>query len=283
LESYIHTIKTVKKRPFQNERRLLKILGCDIVNDTYREKTIKNDTEYSQDVLIDLEKFSVKKFKNGRIRSVFDLPKKGTQLSWDEDGVLRGFLKVLSPNTKRHTTYYYNGRKESESLFVSDQLQNLSTQWYKNGQKEREWFYDKGILNGICVSWWKNGRRESESNILNGLGNGISRDYHKNGVIQKEVNIVSGGKVGLQTTWFNNEQKESEVYFEKGVKDGYFQYWYDTGEIRQTGKYFMGKRDGDFTEYDKLGNKTFVTEYKMDDFVKKYERDENYQWVTKYR
>ena len=63
--------------------------------------------------------------------------------------------------------WYYNGKKEVQSIIKEGKKDGLHTTWYENGRKRREANYSEGKMDGLSTEWYRNGRKKSEENFKN--------------------------------------------------------------------------------------------------------------------
>ena len=62
------------------------------------------------------------------------------------------------PNEKRIISYYKNGNKESEVLYIDGKPEGKYLTWYESGELESETDYKNGLMHGKRIEYYKDGR-----------------------------------------------------------------------------------------------------------------------------
>ncbi|MEN8158019.1 MAG: hypothetical protein ABFS10_13795 [Bacteroidota bacterium] len=113
--------------------------------------------------------------------------------------------------------------------FIRHATNNISTgvrtSYYNNGQKQSEGMYIDGKLQGTYRSWYENGILCSEVEYVDGKRNGLSLDYYKNGAKWREVYYENNNMIrNTDISWYMNGQLQS-----KNI-DGEEVYWDENGK-----------------------------------------------------
>lgn len=104
------------------------------------------------------------------------------------------------------TSYYPNGKKESEGQFKDGMMVGLWTTWYENGQKEREESYVDSLLNGKRTVWHKNGQMKETAWYKDNKLDGKQSLFDENGAILSEKEYMDG----VETTVFDVKASKSQ-------------------------------------------------------------------------
>ena len=93
------------------------------------------------------------------------------------------------------STWYENGRKESEGQYQDGEREGLWTVWYENGQRDTEGEFRNGEKEGRWTNWYDNGKTKSEGQYQNGEREGRWADWSEDGSINNEKSgIYKAGK-----------------------------------------------------------------------------------------
>jgi hypothetical protein len=99
------------------------------------------------------------------------------------------------------TTYYNNGNKRSQCMFVNGSQHGLYQRWYENGQKESEGNYVNGYQHGLSQWWYENGQKQWECTYVNGVQHGLNQWWREDGHNQYVCTYVNGKLHGLIQWW----------------------------------------------------------------------------------
>jgi antitoxin component YwqK of YwqJK toxin-antitoxin module len=91
------------------------------------------------------------------------------------------------------------------------------TTWYDNGGKEYEGVYVNGRLEGAATRWHRNGVKASEQYYTHGLRNGPRYMWDENGMLRKEEHFVDDKPDGVWTTWDEEGRIKARQTYDKGV------------------------------------------------------------------
>jgi antitoxin component YwqK of YwqJK toxin-antitoxin module len=72
------------------------------------------------------------------------------------------------PYTGEVNSYYTNGQKASEELYVDGKKHGKSRGWHENGQLKLEVLFVDGKEHGQAITWDENGREQLEVNYVDG-------------------------------------------------------------------------------------------------------------------
>jgi antitoxin component YwqK of YwqJK toxin-antitoxin module len=113
----------------------------------------------------------------------------------------------------RQCDFYENGQKKSETymLFSGIKVGHWST-WYENGRKESEGQYQDGEREGLWTVWYENRyQRDTEGEFRNGEKEGRWTNWYDNGKTKSEGQYQNGEREGRWAVWsedgsINNEK-----------------------------------------------------------------------------
>jgi len=89
--------------------------------------------------------------------------------------------------------------------------------WFDDGRKEYEGVYVQGRLAGVATRWHRNGVKASEQHYANGLRNGPRFMWDENGLLRKEEHFVDDKPDGVWTTWDDKGRIKARQVYDKGV------------------------------------------------------------------
>ena len=94
---------------------------------------------------------------------------------------------AYNENTRLYTTYYKNGQKSCEVMYVNGKPEGIYTAWYETGEIEYTIEYHDGMKNGKMYEYYKNGQmsREIEYNY-NTYIEGTEITWYENGNIRSK-------------------------------------------------------------------------------------------------
>ena len=73
-----------------------------------------------------------------------------------------------NPYTGEVNSYYANGQKASEEIYVDGKKQGKSLGWHENGKLKLEVHYIDGKEQGQAITWDENGQKQLEVNYVDG-------------------------------------------------------------------------------------------------------------------
>ena len=93
------------------------------------------------------------------------------------------------------STYFDNGQKESEVLYINGKPDGVYRTWYITGELESEIMYYNGIRDGTMSEYYKNGQTKQVMK------------YEKNTLVKNsQITYYESGKV--QTMYVDNKLQE---------------------------------------------------------------------------
>jgi antitoxin component YwqK of YwqJK toxin-antitoxin module len=138
----------------------------------------------------------------------------------------------------RWTTFFKNGRLESDENYLNDTLHGRQLIYYPTGQLYIKRTYSKG--KEIDSTFW----------------------YHDNGQIHiEEFRDSLGRKQGLFKIYYSNGQPSQIAYSKDGKLDGESRSFYDNGQPWDNREYKLGKSVGTRIEFSKAGDTIRVEKY----------------------
>jgi antitoxin component YwqK of YwqJK toxin-antitoxin module len=89
----------------------------------------------------------------------------------ERDGLMYE-INQLDPYSGKVETFYENGQKQIEAIYVDGREHGLRAAWYENGQKMLEKNYVHGKPHGKKEEWYESGKKWSEKNYVDGKEHG---------------------------------------------------------------------------------------------------------------
>ena len=128
--------------------------------------------------------------------------------------------------------HYFKTEEAALSWFYKRCMKNLPdgnlTSWYENGRKDSEGSCKNGKAHGEWIEWYEDGPKFSEGTYKDGNRDGKWIRYHENGKKKQEGTYKNGEHDGKWIYWHENGQTRSEGAYKNG-KVGKWTYWDDTG------------------------------------------------------
>jgi antitoxin component YwqK of YwqJK toxin-antitoxin module len=155
----------------------------------------------------------------------------------------------------RTTTYYKNGRKMAEGIYVDEKKDSI---WKFYSQ------YETVIV--------------SEENYKNGRKDGISKTFYTDGVVAEIMTWKDGVRNGLWEQYYTDGKLKLKCAFADDMKNGPLRTFHINGKPWLTGQYANGNADGTWAYLDEKGIPSKKEYYKMgrlirtEDFQKKEEK-----------
>mmetsp|Transcript_20150 Transcript_20150/g.22416 ORF Transcript_20150/g.22416 Transcript_20150/m.22416 type:complete len:231 (+) Transcript_20150:88-780(+) len=152
-----------------------------------------------------------------------------------QDGKFIG--KFRRPDYGWYTKYGYftvvcffsNGKKDGRH-----------TTYYEDGQKYTECLYIDGKIKGEEKTWFKSGKILEITTHSGGFKCGLSESFYENGQKYSSVNFKFNRKEGTETTWYEDGQMKSLKNYKRSVLDGEFITWWENGNKQQEITYDRG-------------------------------------------
>jgi antitoxin component YwqK of YwqJK toxin-antitoxin module len=164
-------------------------------------------------------------------------------LARDSTFILHGHRIVWSSKDKQ--------QKVVEDSWLNGAPHGLRTFWYAyNGKKQSEIMFVKGANQGPLHRWSPDGTQSLDTAYLNGLQHGIRIDYFPNGQKKLEGAFIKGRSQGYSRGWFENGKPSEESYLVDGLFDGLVKNWPRPDSVRPDEcNYNKGRRQGRSTHY----------------------------------
>jgi len=200
--------------------------------------------------------------------------------------------------------YYENGNKQSEGMFVNDQLQGEWKFYWENGRRQAEGMFENGKKQGEWKFYLESGGHVNKTKTyLNGVLHGPYREYYENLSYKETGQYTNDKKEGVWKYYYENDQKRYIYYkddnlykiehfyansnnlmFEGDISNGIGQMvtYTKAGKKESEGKADQVKniKLGDWKYYDENGNLTKTKTYKDGEVVseKKYKNGSDDFW-----
>ena len=122
--------------------------------------------------------------------------------------------RIKIENNQKIITYFANGVKSAEMIFLNGYREGEQIQYYPNGKLFKKSIYEAGYDNGYYTEYYSNGNLKQEGNYIYGDEDGIVKQYHPNGKLKEESFYVLGKKHGEQKS-FNQQGvlEKKRVYY----------------------------------------------------------------------
>jgi antitoxin component YwqK of YwqJK toxin-antitoxin module len=168
-------------------------------------------------------------YENGQVKEIY----------YEVEDSKGNFVK-----TGTHTTWYRNGRIESEKEYDDGKRDGESNKWYENGQKAYEMTFSNGKEDGVSKSWYSNGILKSKKEYDNDVPLGTHSEWHENGKLKSIIKYEDGLASGYQHEWNENGVLIKQTEFNKGLKEGVCLEFYDDGQKAVESLYKNGIENG---------------------------------------
>ena len=110
----------------------------------------------------------------------------------------------------RVSTYFPDGKIQSEAHFRKGVMHGVTRSWYADGQVRSESTFLDGVLDGAMAQWWGNGQLQSEKRYSNGQEHGVERGYLRDGRLSFERSWIRGQRDGFELHYCkSNDQPRS--------------------------------------------------------------------------
>lgn len=112
------------------------------------------------------------------------------------------------PRVRRQVLTLADGTQVNHGVYLT---------WYDNGQKEYEGVFVRGQNDGVATSWHRNGQKRIEEQYALGKRHGDRYTWDENGTLRKEEHFVDDQPDGVWTTWDAKGQIKAQQRFDHGV------------------------------------------------------------------
>ncbi len=166
-------------------------------NDNVIAKILRDEND---ELIGDKDGYAIYNWKynrNGKILSCYGFSADNKNLEKIDFGLFMGTINDIYENTiyyntsyKRtglQTTYYSNGQKLSELMYIKGKPEGKYTTWYETGEIKSEIFYNNGMRNGKMIEYYKNGQKSREMEYKdNSYVSCSEKSWYENGNIRSE-------------------------------------------------------------------------------------------------
>lgn len=195
-------------------------------------------------------------------------------------------------SVRKHTRFYHNGEKKTESIIQNSQFHGEQFSYYENGKLKSRIHYNQGKKFGEATFFYQNGKYKEFCNYKNNKLHGKRTEFYENGNLSV-MEIYDNGKLidtaryffengtgkaiipyvkgkifGKALYFYENGSLHKRVDYRNNKLHGHLRQYYITGEIEITRQYFYGKKTKTYKQFypsgnikitvpfDKQGNKT---------------------------
>lgn len=178
--------------------------------------------------------------------------------------VLLGVLMFLFQScTKTVTSWYKNGKLESELPYKMGKLNGVAKWYYNTGMQKQQVEYKKDKMEGHLITWFVNGDKETDVMYKNDQRNGLATTWDRFGSKLEEVNYMNDTLHGKCTTWFSEGNLRMTGNYNRGLYEGKWIYYNELGLIVGEGNYKDG--NGILVSFDLLGRKKREVPYEKNE------------------
>lgn len=154
------------------------------------------------------------------------------------------------------TTFYANGKKESEGYFVKGVQDSLYQFWNEMGNLEERGYFNEGEPSGKWEYFYRDGREK----LVEFIDKGESRIESFWLPDEKHTQTVVNG-TGLMETFYTNANLKSRYHYKNGIKDGPFVEAAVYGYIVVRGNFKENQKDGEWKYFYITGDLEKVVHY----------------------
>lgn len=149
----------------------------------------------------------------------------GLFIYFDSTGKVKARVEYSSNGNEAYTTSYYpNGRKMSEGLYLNEKREGewkfynldtllISEEYYENGQPTGKW-----------KNYYQNGALLEEITYKNGIKDGPWKQYYFDGPVKLSAKYINGKLEGLATFYHPNGRVMISGPYKNHHKDGVWMY-----------------------------------------------------------
>lgn len=180
-------------------------------------------------------------YRNGQVRS---------ETVW-EKGIKNGTFK----------TWYEDGTRQHELVYVNDRLEGPVKKWHENGQLALEGRYETDLPAAEWTHWQPDGTRR-EVDVYDAPGHGVATFYYPDGTREGTKEIDGGKENGTFLHHRPDGTREFRLTLVDGVKHGPAVTWHPNGKVEAKGEMKNGLQDGEWLTYDRKGKLVSRVEWK---------------------
>lgn len=149
----------------------------------------------------------------------------------DEFHLKNGDIKLIQK--------FNNDKIKTKCTYQMGMINDTLISYYKNGYKNFESIYLFGKLNGKTSAWDINGKLALEYNYIMGSEDGIQKDY-EDGVVIRESNYENGVETGITKYYHYNGNIARIISMPNGERNGYTYYYSPDGQLMYRGFFIKG-------------------------------------------
>lgn len=147
--------------------------------------------------------------------------------------------KYLAEKNGEFIYYHKNGNKESQKIYVNNELEGVSKSWSEDGIQTQLWNYKNGKAHGERKQWYESGKLWVREEYKDGLLMNINELYDSKGKALYKGTLKDG--TGDFYRYDVNGKKTSKFTSVNGLYNGYIYYYNTDGTTKNKYKFEMGK------------------------------------------
>ena len=181
------------------------------------------------------------------------------------------------------TTYYFNGQKARESMYV-DEKRNGNADYYSpegifmyrirfvdNIPKAYTYSDKSGNLipeiairdtTSKIITYYPNGHVSANISLYRGLYNGRFTSFYSSGTRLREATFKLDDNEGYEKNFYPNNKLRELINFTADSKNGLYEIYYENGNKQKTGNYFMDNEEGEWKTFNTDGSIKDILTYR---------------------
>jgi antitoxin component YwqK of YwqJK toxin-antitoxin module/Tfp pilus assembly protein PilF len=181
------------------------------------------------------------------------------------------------------TSYYYNGQKARESMYVDDKRNGNSDYfspegilmyrigYIDNSMKTYSYLDKSGNMipeipitdtTSKIITQYANGKVSAIISLSKGLYHGKYISYYSTGSVLREEMNKYGENEGYIKTYYPNNRLRELINYSSNNRQGLYELYFESGKKQKSGNYYMDIEDGDWKIYNTDGNIKEILTYR---------------------
>ena len=175
----------------------------------FEDGKIKNKAIFKDGITLEEEDYKnneIRKnsFKNGEIVQQ-DIYSKNKILKAKKFFLENGKIKIM--------TYYENGNKQEETIFMGNLLDGEAFAYYTSGKLREKDFFKNGKREGEAIIYYENGNIKQKSLFKNDIREGELSMYYPSGKLRQIGKYINGKLNGEVIEYYENGVIKEKAYF----------------------------------------------------------------------
>jgi uncharacterized protein len=231
----------------------------------------------------------------------------GNYKKWDHNGNLTYQIPYIMGLAEGAGKWYKDNKLEFEAHYEQDMLQGKTTSYYYNGQKSREsmyvddkrngnsdYFSPEGIFmyrirfventikaysyldksgkmvpelaitdaTGEIKTYYQNGNVSAVIQLSGGLYHGKFNSYYSSGSKLREATFKSDNAEGPDKSFYPNNNIREVINYSNDSRNGLYELYYENGKKKTAGNYLMDNEEGEWKIFNTDGSIKEILTYK---------------------